>query len=67
LFDIEPFSIRGRLRDSRTAELWAQNAQGSIAMEAVVTLRDELRLVYPGVGGRLPRSPPERVAPRRSA
>lgn len=67
LFDIEPFSIRGRLRDSRTAELWAQNAQGRIAMEAVVTLRDELRLVYPGVGERLPRSPPERLAPRRSA
>jgi 3-methylfumaryl-CoA hydratase len=67
LFDIEPFSIRGRLRDSRTAELWAQNAQGRIAMEAVVTLRDELRLVYPGVGERLPRSPHERAAPRRSA
>jgi len=67
LFDIEPFSICGRLQDSRTAELWAQNAQGSLAMEAVVTLRDDIRLVYPEVGGRLSRSPPERVAPRRSA
>jgi hypothetical protein len=32
-----------------------------------VTLRDDIRLVYPEVGGRLSRSPPERVAPRRSA
>lgn len=67
LFDIEPFSILGRLRDSRTAELWAQNAQGLLAMEAVVNLRDEIGLVYPDVSERLPRLPPERVAPRRNA
>jgi 3-methylfumaryl-CoA hydratase len=54
LFDIEPFSIRGRLRDGRTAELWAENAQGALAMEAVVTLRDEARLVSPDVDERRP-------------
>jgi 3-methylfumaryl-CoA hydratase len=67
LFDIEPFSICGRLQDSRTAELWAQNAQGALAMEAVVTLRDEARLVFPSVGERSPRLPSARIAPRGSA
>jgi 3-methylfumaryl-CoA hydratase len=58
LFDIAPFSICGRLRDSRTAELWAQNARGWLAMEAVVTLRDEIRLVSSDVsGGRPPWRP----------
>lgn len=42
LFDIEPFSICGRLRDARTAELWAENAGGSLAMDAIVTLGDEV-------------------------
>jgi len=38
LFDVAPFSVVGR-RAGRTAELWAVTPEGTIAMQAVATLR----------------------------
>lgn len=39
LFDIDPFSLNGRLSDDgRTVSLWAANAQGALAMQAEATL-----------------------------
>lgn len=38
LFDIAPFAICGR-PEGDTVKLWAQNAQGHLAMEATATLR----------------------------
>ena len=38
LYDIEPMSLYGRPADSRTVELWAEDSQGRLAMEATVTL-----------------------------
>lgn len=39
LFDIEPFSVHGRLEDDqRTVTLWATNARGQLAMQADATL-----------------------------
>ena len=46
--------------------IFIDEGQGWLAMEAVVTLRDEIRRVYPDVS-EFPRLPPERVAPRRNA
>ncbi len=39
LFDIEPFSVHGRLEeDGRSVTLWAANARGELAMQAEATL-----------------------------
>ncbi len=39
LFDIDPFSLNGRLsEDGRTVTLWAANAQGALALQAEATL-----------------------------
>jgi 3-methylfumaryl-CoA hydratase len=38
LFDVAPFSVVGR-RVGGTAELWAVTPEGTIAMQAVATLR----------------------------
>ncbi len=39
LFDIAPFAICGRPGENGTITLWAQDAQGALAMEATATLR----------------------------
>ena len=40
LFDVAPFAVRGRLdADSKTAQVWAQDDGGSLAMEATAALR----------------------------
>ena len=39
LFDIEPFSVHGRLEeDGRSVSLWAANARGELAMQAEASL-----------------------------
>jgi 3-methylfumaryl-CoA hydratase len=39
LFDIEPFSVHGRLEeDGRSVTLWAANARGELAMQAEASL-----------------------------
>jgi hypothetical protein len=38
LFDVAPFSVVGR-RAAGTAEMWAVTPVGTIAMQAVATLR----------------------------
>jgi 3-methylfumaryl-CoA hydratase len=39
LFDIEPFSLHGRLEeDGRSVTLWAANARGELAIQAEASL-----------------------------
>ena len=38
VFDTAPFSVCGRMQDDRTVQLWAETAQGQLAMDATVRL-----------------------------
>ncbi len=43
-------------------ELWAENAQGSLAMEAVATLNEDVRFAPPEAVERRPPQSPARLA-----
>ncbi len=66
LADIEPFSIHGRPGDGGSAELWAEDTQGLVAMEAVAVLKDDIRFAHPTIAERRPR-PRLAVSARRGA
>ena len=39
LFDVAPFAVCGRREPDGSARLWAQDAEGNLAMEASATVR----------------------------
>ncbi len=49
LYDTEPMSLFGRPRDDRSAELWAEDSRGRLAMEVVATMESEI--AFGGHGG----------------
>jgi 3-methylfumaryl-CoA hydratase len=66
LFDIEPFLLCGCRIDGGAAHLWAECADGRLAVEAKVTLNDDAPLVRPRpVETRLRQSFARRASPRR--
>jgi 3-methylfumaryl-CoA hydratase len=64
LYDVEPFHLFGRPTDARTVELWAEDAEGSLAMEAEARLSEDAAFGRPIIGDDSARSARGRPFPR---